>query len=174
MALPELLIGLGISLLCLAAVCCMFVFQARSNAALANYVDLDIKNRTALDRISRDIRQSNRLLRYSTTNMVFETLNTTNGTLGQLAYVYSPKTGTLIRTNSGERNMTLLRDIKPNSLNFSFFQRNPVGGTVNQYPTTNASLCKVVQLSWICSKTIFGKTNNTESIQSAKIVIRKE
>jgi Tfp pilus assembly protein PilW len=175
MSLPELLIGLGIGALALTAVCTLFVFQARSNASLANYIDLDIKSRNALDRISRDIRQSSRLVSYTSgRKLVFETISPTTGATGRVAFVYSPDAATLTRTNSGEANIVLLKNIKPNSFNFSLFQRNPVGGVVDQYPTTDTASCKAVQLSWVCAKTIFGKTNNTECVQSAKIVIRKE
>ena len=57
---------------------------------------------------------------------------------------------------------------------FSLYQRNPINGTYDQYPTANPDTCKLVQLSWICSRNILGKKANTESVQSAKVVIRKQ
>ncbi|MBI4659259.1 MAG: hypothetical protein HY735_10495, partial [Verrucomicrobia bacterium] len=54
------------------------------------------------------------------------------------------------------------------------YQRNPIGGTYDQYPTGAASTCKLVQLRWICSRKILGVAKNTESVQSAKVVIRKQ
>jgi hypothetical protein len=32
----------------------------------------------------------------------------------------------------------------------------------------------LIEVSWICSRQIFGKKVNTESVQTAKIVIRKQ
>jgi hypothetical protein len=33
---------------------------------------------------------------------------------------------------------------------------------------------KLVQVTWVCSRSILGKKVNTESVQSAKVVIRKQ
>ena len=76
-----------------------------------------------------------------------------------------------IRRYAGQTT-TLLKEVSPNSLQFSMFQRNPVGGSVDQYATTDPTLCKVVQMSWTCSRNILGKKTNTESVQSAKIALR--
>ena len=59
---------------------------------------------------------------------------------------------------------------------FASFQRNPINGTYNQYPTdpNRPDLCKLIQVSWVCSRNILGKRANTESVQSAKFVIRKQ
>jgi len=59
------------------------------------------------------------------------------------------------------------------SLSFSVFQRNPTND-FNAVSTTNATLVKLIQLNWKCSRTIFKSKVNTESVQSAKIVIRKQ
>jgi hypothetical protein len=53
------------------------------------------------------------------------------------------------------------------------YQRNPIGGSVSNYATTNASVCKVIQVSWKCSRTMVG-IGQTETAQSSEIVIRKE
>jgi hypothetical protein len=58
-------------------------------------------------------------------------------------------------------------------LQFSIYQRNPKQGQYDQYPTAVAGTCKLVQLSWVCARPILGG-QNTESVQSAKVVIRKQ
>jgi hypothetical protein len=61
------------------------------------------------------------------------------------------------------------------TLNFNIYQRNTTNGTYDQYPTSvEASNCKVVQVSWTCSRTITGTKLNTETVQSTKIVIRNQ
>jgi hypothetical protein len=47
-------------------------------------------------------------------------------------------------------------------------------GTDQPIPTTDVSQCKLIKLTWICSRNILGKSLNTESVQSAEIVIRKK
>ncbi|MEJ2010407.1 MAG: hypothetical protein P8Z30_20015, partial [Acidobacteriota bacterium] len=63
-------------------------------------------------------------------------------------------------------------------LAFGISQRNP-SNEFCFYPATNTttskldpSLCKLVDVSWKCSREIFGKKVNTESVQTAKIVMR--
>ena len=63
-------------------------------------------------------------------------------------------------------------------LTFRICQRNPIPGQFNFYPATNTagvytpSLCKLVDVSWRCSRQILQKKVNTESVQTAKIVLR--
>jgi hypothetical protein len=59
-------------------------------------------------------------------------------------------------------------------LTFQIFQRNPVSASYDVYPTANAASCKLINVSWICSRSILGSRLNTESVQTAKIVIRKQ
>lgn len=168
-----MMVGMSISTMVLTAVGVLFIYQARTCAALGNYVDLDQHSRYALDLMSKEIRQANRLIGYSSTNLNFEMVDANTGATNTLSYVYDPKAGTIVRSFLGLNN-TLLTQLVPNSVSFALYQRNPVGGTVDQVPTTDPSLCKVVQLSWTCARPMLGGTENTESVQSAKVVIRKE
>jgi hypothetical protein len=171
--LPEMMVGVSVSTLVLTAVAALFLYQAKTCAALGNYVDLDQRSRYALDLMEKEIRQANRLTSVSATNLSFEMIDADTGATNTLSYSYNAGTKTLVRSYLGV-NRTLLTEIMPNSVKFSLYQRNPVGGEVGQYATTDPSLCKVVQFSWICSRPILGATENTESVQSAKVVIRKE
>jgi len=80
--------------------------------------------------------------------------------------------GTLIRSKNGD-STTLLTGC--DSLDFGIFQRNPLSNKVDQIPTTlQASNTKVIQISWICSRQITGTRLNTESVQTAKVVLRNQ
>jgi prepilin-type N-terminal cleavage/methylation domain-containing protein len=172
-SLVELLVTVALAGVFFTAMALMISYNARSCAALANYVDLDMASRHALDLMTKEIRQANRLTSFSSTNLTFEMIDATTGTTNTLAYVYNSSAATLSRQYGG-RSTVLLKQLSPNTLTFSIFQRNPVGGAVDQYSTTNASLCKVVQLSWVCSRPLLASLINSESVQSAKVVIRKE
>ena len=39
---------------------------------------------------------------------------------------------------------------------------------------TTATGAKLIKLNWTCSRTILGQAVNTESVQTAKIVMRKQ
>jgi hypothetical protein len=172
MSLVELLVAVGVSGIVFTAIASLVFYSGRSFVALANYVDLDNSSRGALDRICSEIRQANRLTSYSPTHLDFETVDPRSGATTTLTYNYDSAAGTLKRTYTNQTT-TLLKEISPNGLKFSMYQRNPVGGSVEQYSTTDPTLCKVVQMSWTCSRKVLGKKSTTESAQSAKVVIRK-
>lgn len=175
MTLVELLVASGLASLILIAVLALTLYSARSFAALTNYVDLDNFSRSALDRMTMEIRQADRLVAGDSRFMRFQFTNPTNAAMTFLVtYAYSADTRTLWRIDSTSRS-ALLEEC--DFLEFSFFRRNPIDGTYDQYPAfnpTNPAPCKLVQLNWICSRQILGEALNTESVQSAKIVIRKQ
>ena len=184
MVLAELIIAAGISGIVFAAIGSLIFYGGRSCVALANYADLDNKSRNALDRMSQEIRQANGVTGFTTaqlptgqviTNQLVLSGIGTDGNAYTLTYNYDSAKQILTRmkVQSGATNTT---DLLTGCyyFNFGMFQRNPVDGTYDQYPVADPSTCKVVQLYWICSRNILGKTANTESIESAKVVIRKE
>jgi hypothetical protein len=172
MTLVELMVATALGGLVIAAVMALTFFSARSFAALTNYVDLDNFSRNALDTMSREIRQADRLVSGNDHELVFQNTNPTNGSAFQVSYTYDPSTKQLVRRQLGTPSKVLLQEC--DFLRFSLYQRNPINGTYDQYPTANPTTCKLVQLSWICSRNILGKKANTESVQSAKVVIRKQ
>jgi Tfp pilus assembly protein PilV len=170
MTLVETLVALGISSVLLLGIMAIVLFSARSFAALTNYVDLDNSSRNALDVITRDVRQADALMDGSTEELMRLAFS---GPAREVRYAYSSADRTLQRidVSTGVR-ATMLREC--DLLRFAYFQRNPIGGTYDQYPAATPALCKLIQLRWVCSRTILGQSVNTESVQSAKVVIRKQ
>lgn len=169
--LTEVLVAAGLAGVLMVAVLSLAFFSARSFAALTNYVDLDNHSRNTLDLILREIRQADQLTHHSTYSISFQHTDPVSGSPFTISYVYSPSARTLTRVQGSVRNI-LLREC--DFLRFSIFQRNPLPGTWDQYPTADVTTCKLVQLTWVCSRTILGARVNTESVQSAKVVIRKK
>ena len=56
---------------------------------------------------------------------------------------------------------------------FSMFQRTPTNNWTF-YPASDKSLCKLIQMSWKCSRTILGKKINTEEVMTAEVVLRNK
>ena len=133
-----------------------------------------------MDQLSRDVRQANYVDSFSTisvsgqvvTNKVV--LDVPNGAgSAKLSYEWLPSTRNLTRTSSSDNvAKVVLHDC--DRLNFDVRQRNPVGGSYDVYPVATPGTAKVVDVSWLCSRTIFGRKENTESVQTARIVIRKQ
>lgn len=155
-----------VAVIVVAAVLAFLAFSNRSFASLANYLDLDQKTQLALDKMSREIRQANNVSSFTSTNLTF-----TDYDGAALTYSYDPNQRTLTRTK-GSTVETFLTEC--DTLTFSVFSRNPSNNTFNPYTTGSADSAKLVELTWNCSRTILGSPANTESMQSAKIVLRKK
>ncbi|MEP6663197.1 MAG: hypothetical protein ABJC04_05980 [Verrucomicrobiota bacterium] len=173
LTLVEIMVAMGIGFVILAVIASLTVWSSKSFAAMANYTDLDNASRNALDTLTREIREVQRVNTY-TTNASLKEISFIDS-VGQPLYLrYNIDAQTLTRVKSGQSQI-LLRDCV--LLNFNLYQRNNVSNTFNQYLVasgTNTSLtCKVIQIDWICSRKLLPTTLiNSESVQTAKIVIR--
>jgi Tfp pilus assembly protein PilW len=163
----EFLVATTIGAMSLAAGAALSLYTARSFAAMGNYMELDKNSRNALDKMTQIIREADGVLSYSSQAI-------TLSYHGQnLSFNYSPSAKTLTMVNTNNVKDVLLTDCT--FLDFQTYQRNSVAGTYNQYPVTaDESATKIVQVAWICSRYLIGHLFNTESVQSAKIVIRKQ
>jgi Tfp pilus assembly protein PilW len=159
----ELLIGLAISGMVLAQVCMLWYYSSRAFVAQMNYVDMDQISQRTLDTLSREIRQTKSLTSFAPTQLVFKDADDL-----PLTYAFSEKQ--LVRIKNGQKKV-LLKDCETGS--FSIYQRNPVEGAYDQYPTASAATCKLVEIKWRCTRQLFPSAPVTkESMQSAKIVLR--
>ena len=165
--LLELMIAIPIGMIALGMIISFSIYTARSFAGLLNYTEMESSNRVALDTMSEQIRQATSLTGFTTNSLTFSDAN------GQsLLFTFNPTNRTVVRTQ-GTTNTTLLREC--DSMTFSIYQRCTTNGTFDQYPTSlQASNTKVIQMSWNCSRYIAGSKLNTETMQMAKIVMRKQ
>jgi prepilin-type N-terminal cleavage/methylation domain-containing protein len=170
--LVELMVAILVGSLAMMALMSVMFFSARSFAALTNYVDLDNHSRSALDVMTREIRQANSLVEGDPQRLVFS-VPRDDGTAYTVTYQYDSRARQLTRQTASEEKV-LLREC--DQLRFAVYQRHPISGTYDQWDEdwSNPSQVKVVQLMWTCSREILGARVNTESVQSAKVVIRKK
>jgi Tfp pilus assembly protein PilW len=164
--LSSTLIGLMMAGMLLCALGVVYLFASRSFASLNDLIDLDSSSRLALDKISRDIRQADRLSA-CTSNVLTLQFGTNN-----LIYQWSPDAKTLTRRFANEPSKTILRDC--NFLRYDIFRRNLTNGSYDYYPAAVATNTKVVQVTLGCSRTVLGRSSGTSGFQSAKIVIRNQ
>ena len=163
MTLIELSVATFLGSLILMVAGALSVYGARSVLAMNNYAELEQRSRNTLDILTRDIRQAKDLNSFATNQIVLNNLDSTTCT-----YTFSPSLGTLTRVKGGLSSV-LLSDC--DSLTFSVYQRSP-SNNFTFYPATSNSTAKLIDVNWKCSKMIRGQKVNTESIQTAKIVIR--
>ena len=164
--LVEFLIAMGVSALLMGVVSSFMLYSGKSFAGISNYVDLEKNSQRALDTLTRDVRQASSLSTFTTNKLTF-----IDGDGGTLIFEYSPTARTLTKTKGGT-NSVLLTEC--DLLLFSIYQRNPISGTYEEFPTAAAATCKLINVNWVCSRTILGTKLTTESVQTAKVVLRKE
>jgi prepilin-type N-terminal cleavage/methylation domain-containing protein len=178
-SLVELLVASALAGPVIALVIGTFAYSGTSFAAMGNYSDLDRNSRAAVDLLGREIRNSSALVSYSTGSPKFLTF--TNASTGKTITIsYDATKRTLTFAKTGQATQTLLTQC--DQWTFSLYNKAPFLSTTNImfYGATNSSgaidisVCKLINMTWKCSRTIFGSKRNTESIQTAEIVLRNK
>jgi len=165
-SLVEYLVTLTITVLIIAAGAAASENFLRAVAFLTNSVDLDAKNRLAIDRMSREIRgcdavdsawSNGLVLRFGTNVTAFE---------------YHPQTRELVRDHPDTGTEVYLKGC--DSVRFDLFRRNPLGARYDDFPVATTTNCKIVQIRWVCSRRLLGFKANTGRMESARVVIRNQ
>jgi Tfp pilus assembly protein PilV len=160
MTLVELMVAVVIASLVIGLIAVASMTSAHWFAALANYVDMDVQSRNALDQMTLKIRQAGALTEFSTNHLKFAIPGQTNSFL---IYDWDSTTGSLIQWTSGDSiTNTLL--LGCNQLAFSMYDASFAA-------TTNLAKSKGLGVNWNCSRTILGR-KTTEEMQQAVIAIR--
>ncbi len=177
MTLVETMVAVGISSVIMAALMQTSLFTSRSFVAMGNYNELDQLSRQALDVMTRDIRQAKVFSPdcYRTNMMVFTNLNRS-----YFGYVWDPRRKVVSRLD-GDFNPALnaFVNVRTNTIltgceyfSFRIWQRNPTNGFMFPYSANLSPMdTKLVDVSWRCSRRVLSQFN-TESVQTAKIVLR--
>lgn len=171
MTLIEMVFSVAIGVVIMGVAIALIIFSARTFLALSNYDDLTRKSRFALDRLSADIRTSQRLFSFASNSTMQQIVltNMPGSSSSIVTYTYARTNGTITRTLGG-LDTVLVSNI--DSLNFVMSTRSP-SNNFQFYPTTNPAATKLINVSWKCSRPFWGTAMiNSDSIQDAKIVIR--
>jgi hypothetical protein len=158
------IVASGLGLIVMLAVMLLSLYSSRSFVAIANYVNMDQTSQLALDRMAREIREAQRVIAFSGTSLTL-----VDADKKPLQFVYDPAQRTLNRIKAGITNVYLT---DCDSLQFSKYQRTTISNTFDAYQPAYVTNSRLIQVTWTCSKKILGARMNTESVQSAKVVIR--
>src|SRR6266850_1761689 len=156
------------------ALASLIVYSARTFAALGNYTDLDLHSRNALDVIGREVRQATAVID-SQTNSSVNYVTLTNANVGAtIKLSWDTNARTVVFEKTGQPAQICLTEC--DAWNFTLFNRAPNISSTNIAFNTAMNLadCKLINMSWRCSRTILGSKINTESVQTAQIVLRNK
>jgi hypothetical protein len=129
-----------------------------------------------MDKVTYELRQAQKVTGYQS-NATFRSLSIVNGSGVNVNYVFDSTRQQVRREADDGTTKVLLTNC--NLLNFGLYMRPPTNGTFDVYPiqmgTNWQTTVKVVQLSWKTSMMISPIAKvNSEDIQTARIVIRKQ
>jgi type II secretory pathway component PulJ len=177
--LVEVVVSIGISIIVLAAVMSFYIFTGWSSLTMGNYIALDMKSRNALDTMSCDIRQANSCSTnaFSSTNLTLSMTDPATSSAYTINYAYNAGLGRVVRTETRTNSIATMLLSNCTSFAFTYFQRNPSNGAWGAFSNdlNRADQCKLVQIDWTCSLPgALGRMTNSESMESARVVIRKE
>lgn len=170
----ELLVALGLGGVLLMVVAALAVYGARSFVALGNYADLDARSRQALDVISREFRHATAVVAVQT-NLPTKYITLTNVNSGaSVRLAFDSDQRTLVLQRMGQPDQTLLTEC--DRYDFIMYNRVPnvSSGSITFNPAASLDACKLINMSWKCSRTILGQRVNTESVQTAQVVLRNK
>jgi len=172
--LVEILMAVGISSLVMASLMTVIMFALRGFMAVGNYRDMNESSRYALDVMNRDIRGATAVSAWvqSTNNSTYTSVTFSNIDTSTITYAWNTNTSEFIRsyTKSGSTvSITLMTNV--DAFTFTLCQNTPSTG-LTFVAATNTSSAKIVFVDWKCSRTIRGAKQNTESVQTAQIVMR--
>jgi len=162
--LVEMLVTMAVGLMVGAAVVMLYFCVSRSFLTLDNYADMCQASQIALDKMSKDIRQSKQVTAYTTNSISFLDVH---GNMLQYTYDSTAKTLTRIL---GTKNTVYLTNC--DSLQFWVYQNIPVPGSFACYTPSTLADARVIQITWKCSRPIMGLKTTTETMESAQIAMR--
>lgn len=171
--LVEMMIAVSIFTIAGAAVGSAYMYGLRGFQALSNYSELDAQNRNALDLLTREVRQARRIESKSDDTLVLK-----DGNYDLITYKFNGTTEQLTRTLNGKTTV-LLDDCS--LIKFVMATRVPNTNLVNDsnfytdyYETSDVNEAKVINLSWKTRRVMPNGVGQSEKIQTARIVIRKQ
>lgn len=170
MTMVELMIGIGVGSIVLAVVSILTVFGARSFVSLGNYSILEQQSTTGIDQITRELRQASRVVAWQT-NSLPKWLIVTNMNGYTVKYSLDSDRQLVVRKSNEGEDKVLLEGC--DSWNFALLNGAP--RTNGFLLATNALDCKLISMTWTCSRFIGGTNSvNTEAVQTAQIVLRNK
>jgi hypothetical protein len=173
--LAEMMVAVGIFALVGMALMGTYIFGVKSMASMYSYALLDQQNRQAMDKLTREIRQSRRVLAYTTNSITVIVPKDDFSGDHTVTYAFNSTSKKMMRTSSDEPAKVLLNNCS--LLQFDLYTRCPSNAVFGSFPVAVnnwSNTVKVLQLTWKTMVTQPSGITSSENVQTARIVIRKQ
>ncbi len=176
MTLIEVVVAAGVGSLVLTSAVVLFIYGVFSFAGLGNYAILTGQSRVSIDTLSREMREATQLLAASPSvspaSLASRFLTFTNALQGTtFTYRWDPFSRIMRAERPGVSTNICLTGC--DDWQFTLYQRTP-NANWTFYSTTDLTTCKLINMSWKCSRSILGRKINTEEIVTAEVVLRNK
>jgi hypothetical protein len=167
----ELMVASALGTVLVALLLVLTLYGQQSFGLMTGYSELDSKTRNAVTLLSKEVRESTRVLDAQSSSAL-KSLTLTNAidsVTVKLVWDAAERTLT-IQKNPGATG-TLLTGC--DSWDYALYDGAPIitGGKVSFSPSASPTTCKLVQMSWSCSRTVLGKTT-ASSVESVRFGLR--
>lgn len=116
--LAELLVGMSLAMVVMAAVLTCYIFIGRSLFRLVNQQTLITQSQRAFAYLSQDVRLASGISGTPSASGLVLTLPTNTGSTTTVTYAYNSTSGTLTRTPASGTALTLLSNLTSSSFNY--------------------------------------------------------
>ena len=171
--LIQMVVAAGLSTMVIAAIMALFLFGLYSFDAMSNYAQMDTRSRQSVDLMLREIRQANLVVGSQTnTNSTVLTFANTNASPAITnTFTWTKDTRLLTWNQTGQSTRTLLTGCS--SWSYTFYLRS-ADSNGNFYATSDPTQCKLINMTWSCSRTNKPGLLDSEAIVTAEVVLRNK
>jgi hypothetical protein len=167
----ELMVASAIGLVLIALLLILTLYGQQSFGLMSNYSELDCKSRNTVMVLSKEIREATRVIQAQTT-ATGKSLTLTNAVdASSFKLVWDAADGTLtIEQRPGITNVLLTGC---DEWDYTLYDGAPtiVGGRVSFTRSASPSTCKLIEMSWSCSRTLAGKPGGS-GVESVRFGLR--
>ncbi len=170
--LTELMVALGVGSILLTAAGTLSVYGARTFAAIGSYADVDAKGRNALDVLSSKVRGASAVLACQSNLPVKSLVLTNSAAQITITLTWDSDSRAFMLDETGQSTRTLLTDC--DGWDFALYTRAPSVSSTNIAFNPAATLgdCRLIDMSWMCSRSVPGEKITAESVETARVALR--
>ena len=167
----ELMVASAIGVVLIALLLTLTLYGEQSFGLMTNYSDLDSKTRNTVTLLSREIREATRVIQ-AQSNAGGKSLTLTNAADAvTFKLVWDATQRTLTMERSAGNATVLLTGC--DQWDYLLYDGAPriLGGKVSFTPSASPATCKLIEMSWSCSRTMAGKAGGS-SVESVRFGLR--